>query len=211
VSHRAKSKRLQRVMSDFGAEHSFREANQRMKEHYGFELHSSAFRSMTLQQAQRAQCRLEAQYSPPFRMLPKKGAPQLIAQADGSMICTVAEGIPRKGSKERQWKELRLMAVQVASEVETTYAATFQSVDEVGHRWGHCAKEAGWGLESHIHVVADGAEWIQQQSQEVFGEQGHFLVDFYHVSEYLAEAAKSIGIPEPERGSVSYFVCDALF
>jgi hypothetical protein len=48
-----------------------------------------------------------------------------------------------------------------------------------GRRWGHCVKEAGWGLKSRIHVVADGAEWIQQQSQEVFGQQGSFLVDFY--------------------------------
>ena len=34
-----------------------------------------------------------------------------------------------------------------------------------------------------------GAEWIPLQSREVFGEQGHFLCDFFHVSEYLGAAA----------------------
>ena len=30
-------------------------------------------------------------------------------------------------------------------------------------------------MNSRIHTVGDGAEWIQLQSQEVFREQGHFL------------------------------------
>jgi hypothetical protein len=37
--------------------------------------------------------------------------------------------------------------------------------------------------------VADGAEWIRRQSQEVFGSQGRFLCDFFHVSEYLGQAS----------------------
>jgi hypothetical protein len=193
-----KSKRLQRAASDFGADDSFEQANRKLQEHYGFELNASAVRELTLQQAQRAQCRLEAQYEEPFRVLPKKGASQLIAQADGSMICTVASGSQRNQPKPRQWKELRLMVGQEADQVQATYAATFESVDEVGRRWGHCLKEAGWSLESQIHVVADGAEWIQQQSQEVFGQQGRFLVDFYHVCQYLGEASSSCHPQAPE-------------
>ncbi len=38
--------------------------------------------------------------------------------------------------------------------------------------------------------VADGAEWIRLQSREVFSDQEHFLCDFYHVSQYLADASK---------------------
>ena len=61
--------------------------------------------------------------------------------------------------------------------------------EETGRRWAHCARDAGWALESRIHIVADGAEWIRLQSREIFGDQCHLLVDFYHVSEYLAAAA----------------------
>jgi hypothetical protein len=44
-------------------------------------------------------------------------------------------------------------------------------------------------LNSRIHAVGDGADWIRLQSREVFGEQGRFLCDFFHVSEYLGAAA----------------------
>ena len=47
--------------------------------------------------------------------------------------------------------------------------------------------------------MADGAPWICRQSREVFGAQGHFLCDFYHVSEYLAAAAPICGPGRPER------------
>ena len=67
--------------------------------------------------------------------------------------------------------------------------ATFGSVEETGRRWGHVTRQAGWGLNSRIHTMGDGAQWIQLQSREVFGEQAHFLCDFFHVSEYLGAAA----------------------
>ena len=56
-------------------------------------------------------------------------------------------------------------------------------------RWGHTAKEAGHALQSRIHAVCDGAEWIALQSREVFGVDATLLTDFYRVSEYLAAAA----------------------
>jgi hypothetical protein len=46
--------------------------------------------------------------------------------------------------------------------------------------------------------VGDGAEWIRLQAQEVFGDQGTFLCDFYHVSEYLAGAAKKCRPGKPD-------------
>jgi len=190
VTPRGKSRRLERALTDFGCEHSFAKAAGRVLEHYGFELSVSAVRQATLKHAHRAREKLEDQYAQPFRILPLVGAEHLIAEADGTMICTVAPG-PRKGKRPRQWKEMRLVAAQALGKVETTYAATFGDVVEVGRRWGHCAREAGWGLNSQIHGLGDGAEWIRLQMQEVFRAQGRFLCDFFHVSEYLGDAAPS--------------------
>ena len=94
---------------------------------------------------------------------------------------------------------MRLLAAQAQGAVQATCAATFGSVAEAGRRWGHATREAGWGLRSHIHVVADGAEWITLQSREVFGPQATVLTDFYHVSEYLAAAGPVCrpGAPRP--------------
>jgi hypothetical protein len=198
VSSRGRSKRLERVLTDFGCEHSFQQAAARVLEHYGFEINVSAVRDATLEHASQAEQLLEKEYEQPFRVLPAVGAEHVVAQADGSMVCTVAAGA-RKGKRPRQWKEIRLAAAQALGSTETFYAATFGEVQEVGRRWGHCARRAGRGLNSRVHALGDGAEWIRLQTRDVFGSQGTFLCDYFHVGGYLAEAAPSCRAQAPER------------
>jgi Uncharacterised protein family (UPF0236) len=195
VTTRGKSRALKRVLSDFGAEHSFAQAAARVKEHYGFEIQASAVRQATLETAVRAQQQLETHYAAPYRVLPAQSQPCVVAQADGTMICMVAPG-PRHAKRPREWKEMRLAAAQAQGSCQTLYAASLGSVDEVGRRWAHCVRDAGWGLNSRIHVVVDGAEWISLQAQHLFGDQHRLLCDFYHVSEYLAAASTRI---EPQQ------------
>lgn len=198
VTPRGRSRRLERVLTDFGAEHSFQHAAARVQEHYGFEISASAVRKATLENAGRAEQLLQQEYEAPFRVLPSVGAQHVVAEADGSMVCTVAPG-PRTAKRPRDWKEIRLTAAQALGQTETFYAATFGEVDEVGRRWGHCARRAGRGLNSQIHALGDGAEWIRLQAQEIFGPQGTFLCDYFHVSEYLGAAAASCRAKAPER------------
>jgi hypothetical protein len=159
-----------------------------VQEHYGFEIGATAVRIDTLRHARRAQQKLQAHYEEPYRVLPAKGQAYVIAQADGSMICTVARG-RRQSKRPRDWEEIRLLAAQAKDSTQTIYGVTFDTVQEAGRRWGHCARQAGWGLNTHIHAQGDGAEWIRLQTHEVFGAQASFLCDFFHVSDYLAEAA----------------------
>lgn len=198
VTPRGRSRRLERVLTDFGCEHSFVRASESVREHYGFETGASAVRATTLKHAQRARATLQEEYEQPFRVLPAEGAEHVIAETDGTMICTVERG-PRKGKRPREWKEMRLVAAQALGSATTLYAATFGSVEETGRRWGHCTRQAGWGLNSQIHAVGDGADWIRLQSREVFGEQGTFLCDFYHVSEYLGAAAPTCRGGKPDQ------------
>ena len=74
VSPRGRSARLERVLTDFGCEHSFAHAALRVLEHYGFEIGLSAVRDTTLEHAQRARQILEQEYEQPFRLLPARGA-----------------------------------------------------------------------------------------------------------------------------------------
>jgi Uncharacterised protein family (UPF0236) len=198
IASRGRSRRLDRVLTDFGCEHSFKHAAARVLEHYGFEINASAVRNATLRHASRAQQILEKGYKEPFRALPEMGPEHVVAEADGSMICTVQPG-SRKGKRPREWKEMRLTAAQALGSTETFYGATFGEVDEVGRRWGHCARRAGRGINTQVHALGDGAEWIRLQAREVFGAQGTFLCDFYHVSEYLAEAAPSCRAKAPDQ------------
>ena len=121
---------------------------------------ASAVRTATLAHASRARARLGEEYQQSFRVLPAVGAKQVIAVTDGTMIGTVAAG-PRKGKRPREWKERRLVAAQAKDSATTFYAATFR---ERGGNRAHCARQAGWGRNSQIHAVGDGAEWIRLQS-----------------------------------------------
>ena len=195
---RAFATRLDHILVDFGCEHSFAQASQRVLEHYGFEISPSVLRRATLEHAQRAQQLLEKEYRRSYRSSPETGSEHVIAQVDGTMLCTVKKG-KRNGKRPREWHEIRLAAAQAKGNSRSDYAATFGSVGEVDRRWGHCARDAGRGLNSRVHCVGDGAQWIQLQSKEVFADQGHFLCDFYHVSEYLSEAAAVCRPENPKR------------
>jgi hypothetical protein len=147
VTTRGRSRRLQRVLTDFGCEHSFARAADSVLEHYGVVLGRTAVRRATLTHAHRARVKLEAEYAQPFRVLPAVGAQYVITETDGTMICTVAPG-PRKSKRPRQWKEMRLVAARAQDSATAFYGATFGSVAQTGRRWGHCTRQAGWGLNS---------------------------------------------------------------
>lgn len=199
ITARGKSRRLERVLCDFGVESSFAKSCLRLQEHYGFALGPSAVREATLWHAARAEKKLEARYAENFRAMPQKGPAHIIVQTDGTMIRTVAKGRKRKDRRPLEWKEMRLSAACAQGSKKVHYAAGFTNVEQTGRRMAHCARAAGWALESRIHLIADGAEWIWNQTKEVFGEQCDFLLDFYHVSEYLAAAAPSCR-PGDEKG-----------
>ena len=199
IAPRGCSRRLERAMCDFGVESSFAKSCLRLREHYGIESGPSAVREATLFHAARAQKKLEARYAENFRALPKNGPAHIIVQTDGTMIRTTAKGRKRKEKRPLEWKEMRLSAACAQGSKKVNYAAGFTSVEQTGRRMAHCARDAGWALESRIHHVGDGAEWITLQSKEIFGEQSDFLLDFYHASEYLAAAAARCR-PGDERG-----------
>ena len=67
------------------------------------------------------------------------------------------------------------------------YEATFDSVDIAGKKWAYASKAAGRGLNTYIHCVSDGAIWINHQAT-TFLDPDRFIVDFFHVSEYLSAA-----------------------
>ena len=61
VTSGGRSRRLERVLTDFGSEHAFARAAQSVQEHYGFEINASAVRAATLRHAQRAQDQLQTE------------------------------------------------------------------------------------------------------------------------------------------------------
>ena len=199
VENRGRTKSLERAMTWLGAERSFESSVRGLKELFGFELPTSTLRNVTLEHAAHLESTQRLEEAKSFRSMPSQGANQLIAQADGSMIATVKGGLKRNGKRPRDWNKIRLVSVQAVGAEKPLFAASFESVSQTANQWEQVALKAGRGKESQVHIVGDGASWICQQSKEVFGDQGKFLVDFYHVSEYLGAASKTCRPSNPSK------------
>jgi len=194
VRPRGRSRRLQRALVDFGAEASFARAAERVREHYGLDVAAEQVRQQTLTHG----AQISALAVPP----PKRAAATLITQLDGSLIPIVVPpvaGEDRRRGKQLLWREARLCLARPQDSATPCYGATLGSVAVTGTLWRDTAHAAGLGPRTQVHGVGDGAEWILTQFQEQFGPQGDYLVDFYHVSEYLAAAAAVIHPKDPKR------------
>lgn len=182
---------LQRVLTDFGAETGFARAVAQVREHYGVEVNASGVREATLRHgAQMARSQAEAA---PLR---RGGVRQVVAQMDGSMIPLVRFKAGAGDARQRravEWREARLCLARAAGRVERRYGACLGSVEEAGEQWRRAVVLAGGGRATQVHGVGDGAVWIGRQCALQFGSQGHYLVDFYHVSEYLSAAGRALG------------------
>jgi hypothetical protein len=121
---------------------------------------------------------------------------QIIAQIDGGMIPVMAPDAgqtdKRKG-KKLSWREAKISLAHAKGSRTPVYGGGIEGgVEEAGRRLFACAVRAGFGADSRLHAVGDGAPWIVGQIEDLFGEQGSYLIDFYHVCEYLGAASKMI-------------------
>lgn len=179
---------LQRALVDFGSEESFEKASFRVKEHYGIEVGISVIRRITYHHAGiKAE---EEKARPKVSTLKGNGEEQIIAEIDGSMIpmVRIKEGTGRDKRKRREvyWKEARLSVCHAQRKLSKHYSLSFGEIEEAGECWAQSAVKAGWGTKSKIHAIGDGAPWIAQESKRIFGRQGNFTVDLYHVCDYLS-------------------------
>lgn len=177
---------LQRAMVDFGSERSFAKATQALHEHYGISVPETAEREITLKHAKT----IEAESS--VKTLPSQGASWVIAQTDGSFVPIVAfkaECDDKRKGRFKEYKEVRLCAAREHESTTTYYAnGGFCDIERTGNAFAQSALKAGWNSQGEVHCVGDGAPWVANQAQQQFGSDS-FLLDFYHLCEYLEPAA----------------------
>ena len=193
VQPRGYSRPLQRVLADFGAEASFIRAAERVKEHYQIDIPDSAVRKQTLDHGRKMSG---------LTLKHKGSAPrQIITEMDGSMVPVMQPGQgpdARKG-KTLLWREARLCLARGVEQTQGIYGATMGTADIASGMWRETALQAGLHDQTFVHGVGDGAPWIVDKFGENFGQQGRYLIDYYHVSEYLAAAAPPVAAKGKER------------
>ena len=179
-------------------ESSFQQAHNRVKEHYGFSLPISAVGNVTRKHAQAIATKQQAREG--AHRLPAKGAEWLVAEADGSflrIVSTDESEADRRKSRKVQYREARLCATSKQGSDRICFDATFGEVDTIAALWSFTAKEAGMSIESKVHILSDGADWIHTQGGIAFERQGSHLIDLYHVLSYMHEAAPSCADDAP--------------
>lgn len=198
VECRSCSLPLQRTITDFGADDSFdRGASAKLREHYGIEVPATVIRAVT---EKHGETMLEMQQQEPSELPNRPGVAVLIAETDGTMIPVVEIPEPvaaeppvdRRKCRKVGWKEGRLSLVHEPGSVTPIFAATMGTVDEVGEQLWRSAIRAGAGSQTRIHGVGDGAAWITNQIDLRFGTQATYLVDFFHLCEYISAAAAAV-------------------
>lgn len=188
---------LQRAITDFGADNAFARVGDKLKEHYGINV---PLRAAAILTERHAHALSEADLIPKddTRVAPLR----LIAETDGSMIPVVETGtseVPdKRKSRTLSWKEARLSLVRRPDEVEPIFAVTLGDASAAGAALKRLADAVGLNRRTHVHGVGDGAPWIAEQMETQFGAQGTYLIDFYHLCDYLAAAAPSCDPDQPD-------------
>lgn len=195
------SLRLQRASVDFGADESMERSAKKLKEHYGIEVPLSGIRVMILQHGG---AMAEERDSEMERELPRGGVGTVIGQVDGCFVPIVTikpvenDESPRDGRKRRElgWQEAKLALGRDIDKVRPHYAATMGSVEEAMDLLIDSLIKAGAGEFTFLHLMGDGApwivNWIVNWIMKKFNGNAAFLLDFYHLSGYLASAADVI-------------------
>ena len=129
----------------------------------------------------------------------RSGEPWLMVASDGSMVRTgelapdPAGGVsPQSGRpqlrRRTQWRGVRLSVVAALGRREGQYGAVLGSPQRVGEQMLALAVRSGYGDNTWVHGVGDGAPWIAQQVAAVFPQQ-RYLLDRYHLLEHLHQGA----------------------
>jgi hypothetical protein len=189
---------LQRAITDFGADDSFEKATLKLREHYNLSFSASTVRRITYCHAQQIKNKHIQKTK-----IPEQGNDFIVCESDGSMIPLVSikkgKGDARK-RRDLSWKEaISTLSYSLGSKTPTYFAGFGRT--KTGAVMLDTAIRTGLGSNSYIQILGDGAKWICNEAEQSFGTQGHYLIDFFHLCDYLAKAIKS----SPIKNTQSYY------
>ena len=180
---------------------AFKQVNKKLKEHYGITVPENGIRTTTLHHASQIKTLQDERLG----KVESSAKDCVISETDGSMIPIVKtkdilanEKTDRRKGKSLFYREARLTLAHEKGVVTPVFSATLGGVNEAGQHVLHCVKTVGTNENTKIHCVGDGAVWIADQIEEQFGANATYLIDFFHLCEYLSAAA-SLCAPSNEK------------
>ena len=124
----------------------------------------------------------------------------IVVETDGGTVPIVE---PSRDAKDKRkdnklpWREAKLSLAHAKGSRTPIYGGSIAGgVEAAGRQLLSCGARTGFGASSQVHAVGDGTPWIVGQVEEQFGDHGRYLIDFYHVCEYLSAAAANDNAPQ---------------
>jgi len=214
VAARGRSLKVQRALSDFGAEESFGQAAKRFEEHYGWPID----RTSTLRVVERIAKEAEGfvkrkleegrqQWDRPVAERP--GAEQILVEADGCEIRTgLLKPVPELGKtevrqqdrkiRETAWRDVRMGLARPLGEVEPTYVGKLDKYEEVVSDLFSAACIRGLSSNTQVIACTDGGIGIREEIESQFGEV-RYVLDRAHAKKHLYETADAMELKDLKR------------
>ena len=212
IRHQGRSEAVIRALSDFGIEESFARAAARFKEHYHYDIGSSAVARSTKETAQQAVQYVEKRLSDfgQEQEQRKQLVEKILVELDGCEIRTArlmpiedsegktpAYGNPKK-SKEIKWRDVRVGFVRPLDSTSKLFVGRMDSYAQVVGQLHQAAVLTGMTPESKVIGVADGGIGLREELGKQFPTM-QFILDKSHLKNHFYETAEKIGIRKKDR------------
>ncbi len=210
ITHNGRSETVKLALSDFGIEDSFCRANARFKEHYHFEVGSSAVARTTKCAAQQAVGYVENKLSN-FNFDDKdQDIKTILIELDGCEIRTAEQkviegstettpvyGNPKK-NKEIKWRDVRIGFVRSLETGPKIFVGKMDSYEEVISQLYQAAVSMGMNAETKIIGVADGGIGLSEELKRQFPSM-QFILDKSHLRDHFYSTAEALEIEKKDR------------
>jgi hypothetical protein len=212
ITHQGRSETVNRALSDFGIEESFALASTRFKEHYHYDIGSSAASRSTKNTALQAMEYIENKLSniDSDQLQQTVSVEKMLVELDGCELRT-ARLVPVEDSTETtpvynnpkkekiiNWRDVRLGFVRPLDSKSKTFVGKMDSYQDVVSQMHSAAVLTGMAPETKIIGVADGGIGLSEELKRQFPSM-LFILDKSHLKDHLYETAEALGINQKDR------------
>lgn len=215
ITHNGRSETVNRALSDFGSEESFGRAANRFKEHYKYDIGSSAVSRVTKKIGRDAQEYVEnklaeanSRYGQACDHLVE--VDKMLIELDGCELRTAImrkkenttetspiRNLPKK-EKVINWKDVRIGFARPLDSVSKIYIGKKDSYPEVVGQLFSAAVLVGLTPETQVIGAGDGGNGLKEELENQF-ENMQFILDKQHLKDHFYETAEKLGIAKKDR------------
>ena len=219
ITHQGRTETVERALVDFGSEEAFIPASKRFREHYKYDIGSSAVSRVTKQTAQEAMKYVEDKlseagknYSDVEKEESVETVKEMLVELDGCEIRTAELSIKEdsiettpvynnpKKEKIIKWRDVRIGSARPLETASKIYVGKMASYPEVVRQLFNASILNGMSPKTKVIGVADGGIGLYEELKNQFTNM-QFILDKPHLKDHLYDTAEELGIAKNERAA----------